>query len=61
MGAMKTKIILFIRDLINPKTKIIKYYDDFAGWIYGTECCGVAPITNEKYCPNCGRKIIKKH
>ena len=25
-----------------------------------TKCCGVGPITNEKFCPNCGRKIIRK-
>ena len=23
-----------------------------------TNCCGVGPITNEKYCPECGKKII---
>lgn len=23
-----------------------------------TDCCKVGPITNENYCPNCGKKII---
>ena len=22
-------------------------------------CCKIAPITNENYCPNCGKKILK--
>ena len=25
-----------------------------------TACCGIGPITNEKYCPNCGKEIINK-
>lgn len=24
-----------------------------------TKCCGIAPITNENFCPNCGRKIVR--
>ena len=24
-----------------------------------TECCSNSPITNEKYCPNCGKEIIR--
>lgn len=24
-----------------------------------TDCCGMGPITNEKFCPECGKKIIK--
>ena len=24
-----------------------------------TVCCGIGPITNENYCPNCGKKITK--
>ena len=24
-----------------------------------TKCCGVGPITNENFCPNCGRKIMR--
>ena len=24
-----------------------------------TDCCGIGPITNEKYCPECGKRIIK--
>ena len=26
-----------------------------------TECCKIGPITNENYCPNCGKKIIKEN
>lgn len=26
--------------------------------ILATECCKVGPITNEKFCPNCGKKIL---
>lgn len=38
----------------------IKYMDDkFYGKLPVTECCGQGPITNENYCSNCGRKIIK--
>ena len=22
-------------------------------------CCKISPITNENYCPNCGKKILK--
>jgi hypothetical protein len=22
-----------------------------------TDCCGIGPITTEKYCPQCGKKI----
>ena len=25
-----------------------------------TKCCGIGMITKENFCPNCGRKIIKK-
>jgi len=24
-----------------------------------TACCGIGPITNENYCPSCGRRIVK--
>lgn len=36
--------------------------DDFCGVTFDmpvTNCCGIGPIINENYCPNCGSKIIK--
>jgi hypothetical protein len=38
------------------------YIDDLFGneiTYKQTSCCKIAPITNEKYCPNCGNKILK--
>lgn len=46
----------------NNTTKIIKIEDDYFGnsiTLDATECCKVNPITNENYCPNCGKKIIR--
>ena len=44
-------------------TELITEKEDIYGVGYAelkaTKCCGIAPITNENYCPNCGRKIIK--
>lgn len=43
-------------------TKIIQIEDDYFGdsvILDATECCKVNPITNENYCPNCGKKIIR--
>ena len=46
-------------------TELITEMDDLYGIdipieITKTKCCGIAPITNENFCPNCGRKIIRK-
>lgn len=40
-------------------TKIVKEDDDFMGSMDMTECCKIGPLVDEKYCPNCGRKIIR--
>lgn len=43
-------------------TELISELEDYFGLktnIKKTKCCGIAPITNENYCPNCGRKIKK--
>ena len=40
-------------------TKIIMLQQKFVGTIKVTECCKIGPLTTEKYCPNCGRFIIK--
>lgn len=41
------------------KTKKIQIHEEFVGYIWVTECCKRGPITDEKFCPYCGRKIIK--
>ncbi|MFA5299340.1 MAG: hypothetical protein WC389_14210 [Lutibacter sp.] len=45
------------------ETKIVEINKEWlAGIIYKvtvTECCKIGPITNEKYCPECGKKIIR--
>lgn len=52
-----------IKELENNTTELEIEREDFygAGFIvmYKTKCCGIAPITNENFCPNCGRKIIR--
>ena len=41
-------------------TSLVKYEDNFVAPWKVTKCCKTGPITNEKYCPNCGKKIIGK-
>lgn len=41
------------------ETKIINDPENFIE-CNTTECCGIGPIVNENYCPNCGRKIVRK-
>jgi len=41
-------------------TKIIRQEDYFMDYIDVTECCKIGPITNENYCPKCGKQIIKQ-
>ena len=47
----------------NNTTELITEREDvFSGCfseITKTKCCGIAPITNENYCPNCGRRIVR--
>ena len=34
--------------------------DDVFNMVYKqVSCCKIAPITDENYCPNCGKKILK--
>ena len=53
-----------INELEEEKTteQIIEKYDYFGliTNINKTKCCGILPINNENFCPNCGRKIIRK-
>ena len=53
-----------IKELESEKTtELITEKEDYYGAmtnITKTKCCGIAPITNENFCPNCGRKILSK-
>ena len=53
-----------IKELEEEKTtELIIEKEDYYGCLTNitkTKCCGIAPITNENFCPNCGRKIIRK-
>ena len=40
-------------------TRIIDIEDSFAEKIKVVECCKIGPITNENFCPNCGKKVKK--
>ena len=33
--------------------------DVFNMWYKQVSCCKIAPITDENYCPKCGKKILK--
>ena len=52
-----------IKELESEKsTELITEQEDYYGSITNitkTKCCGIAPITNENFCPNCGRKIVR--
>lgn len=52
-----------IKELESEKsTELITEQEDYYGSmtnIIKTKCCGIAPITNENFCPNCGRKIVR--
>ena len=52
-----------IKELENNTTELEIEREDFYGAgfivIHKTKCCKIAPITNENYCPNCGRKIVR--
>jgi hypothetical protein len=40
-------------------TNLVIDNDPILGDTYLTECCKRGPITDEKYCPYCGKKIIR--
>ena len=42
-----------------PTTNLIQINEPFGYEYEATACCQSGPITNENYCPNCGRKIVK--
>ena len=49
---------------VENTTELITEMDDLYGIdipieITKTKCCEIAPITNENFCPNCGRKIMR--
>jgi len=43
----------------NYTTEIIQQEYDWEGTIDIVECCEIGPIIDEKYCPECGRRIIR--
>ncbi len=43
---------------IKPYTKVKEIICEFNERMLATECCGIYPIINEKFCPKCGKKII---
>ena len=56
----KAYFILLVSGSLWWKTSIIMQDEDFVGWIKVTKCCKIGPITSEKYCPECGKRIIKQ-
>lgn len=40
-------------------TRLIKNNTEFLGEMLIVECCKRGPITDENYCPFCGKEIIK--
>lgn len=53
-----------IKELEGEKsTELITEMDGVCGAVLyeitKTKCCGIAPITSENFCPNCGRKILR--
>lgn len=42
-----------------PTTNLIQINEPFGYEYEATACCQSGPITNENYCPKCGRKIKK--
>ena len=61
--AFQEVCILFAKNLRGLSVPVKHYKaapdDMFDIDCYVTGCCGVGPITNENYCPNCGVKIEK--
>ena len=49
-----------IKELESEKsTELITKHEDSFYEIIKTKCCGIGPITDENFCPNCGRKIVR--
>ena len=40
-------------------TDVVNEYEEGFGTYGVTECCRFGPLTDENYCPNCGKKINK--
>lgn len=64
---MNSKLKQYLRNIIIGTTKVIEVEDRsifFMTSIQGpvlidvTECCKAGPISNENYCPNCGKRIV---
>jgi len=47
--------------LLNDNTCNIKHDDSDEFYACDvTSCCGVGPIVREKYCPECGKRILRQ-
>jgi len=56
-GICIPKICIVSTTELNGITHLINHDEGMGLNILVTECCGVGPITNENYCPKCGKKI----
>jgi len=57
------KMRKLLRDIITGTTRIIVIkYDLWDGGAWSnmdvTECCEIGPITDQKYCSKCGKRIV---
>ena len=55
------EVIDYILYRLEKETKFTErtvIFDEFVGQIDITKCCKVGPIQYDKYCANCGKKII---
>lgn len=49
--------VVSVKERKDLYTKLIVWKEDFTPDYDVTECCEVGPITNENFCPKCGKKI----
>lgn len=52
-------LVIDIEHAIADNTTDLTSIEDLGCTIQATACCGIAPITNENFCPNCGKRIVK--
>ena len=54
-------LITDIAEAMQPEITELKISSFNRGkqYVYVTACCGYTPVTNEKFCPSCGRRIKK--
>jgi len=49
-----------IRDLFFGTTRLVWKAEIGFSMIPVVNCCKIGPITNERYCPECGKRIVKR-